>query len=159
MWALFDRAKSVAIHNKNGKGLLHQWLVTGDWWLVAVAIHNKNGKGLLQNVAVEISNILTESQSTIKMEKGYYGRLRKNIAKIQVVVAIHNKNGKGLLRKRQEPHLPAWYVVVAIHNKNGKGLLRNVCPHHGGLPQMSQSTIKMEKGYYLKLWLCQQATL
>ena len=37
----------VAIHNKNGKGLLpytYNSLVKGTW----VAIHNKNGKGLLQ---------------------------------------------------------------------------------------------------------------
>ena len=39
--------RNVAIHNKNGKGLLH--VVTGDWkdTFNNVAIHNKNGKGLL----------------------------------------------------------------------------------------------------------------
>ena len=99
------------------------------WLKFSVAIHNKNGKGLLQNVAVEISNILTESQSTIKMEKGYYGRLRKNIAKIQVVVAIHNKNGKGLLL-----HLCRLALACVF------------C--------LSQSTIKMEKGYYIRHHHC-----
>ena len=38
---------------------------------VVVAIHNKNGKGLLQKNAVVAEQKL-ESQSTIKMEKGYY---------------------------------------------------------------------------------------
>ena len=36
------------------------------------------------------------SQSTIKMEKGYYIRIAKTNKK-QPNVAIHNKNGKGLL--------------------------------------------------------------
>ena len=64
--------ESVAIHNKNGKGLL----LTID--LIArgkreVAIHNKNGKGLLQ-----ANQALKESKKE---------------------VAIHNKNGKGLLQE------------------------------------------------------------
>ena len=84
---------------------------------------------LILGRVVEISNILTESQSTIKMEKGYYGRLRKNIAKIQVVVAIHNKNGKGLLL-----HLCRLALACVF------------C--------LSQSTIKMEKGYYIRHHHC-----
>ena len=63
-----------------------------------------------------------KSQSTIKMEKGYYlnGTATDNAAQY---VAIHNKNGKGLLP----------YVNLLI--------LTNL--------SLSQSTIKMEKGYYL----------
>ena len=39
---------------------------------VVVAIHNKNGKGLLLGFDTCITTILSLSQSTIKMEKGYY---------------------------------------------------------------------------------------
>ena len=62
------------------------------------------------------------SQSTIKMEKGYYIRIAKTNKK-QPNVAIHNKNGKGLL-----PWLltmsSRFLTTVAIHNKNGQGLLQ-----------------------------------
>ena len=37
-----------------------------------VAIHNKNGQGLLQKKQKEQEIIIQESQSTIKMDKGYY---------------------------------------------------------------------------------------
>ena len=37
---------------------------------------------------------------------------------------------------------------VAIHNKNGKGLLRKLVKLAGETAAQSQSTIKMEKGYY-----------
>ena len=37
----------VAIHNKNGKGLLQILKIVEYTKLVVVAIHNKNGKGLL----------------------------------------------------------------------------------------------------------------
>ena len=37
-----------------------------------VAIHNKNGKGLLPKTKVEDAKPVVLSQSTIKMEKGYY---------------------------------------------------------------------------------------
>ncbi len=61
-----------------------------------VAIHNKNGQGLLPesgylNVLGQVS-----SQSTIKMDKGYYVQVKKSIFN-EKVVAIHNKNGQGLL--------------------------------------------------------------
>ncbi len=67
------------------------------------------------------------SQSTIKMDKGYYGircNMRHYDGELDVIsdVAIHNKNGQGLLR---DPDVPA-----------------------DVLPSMSQSTIKMDKGYY-----------
>ena len=38
---------------------------------------------------------------------------------------------------------------VAIHNKNGKGLLLKANPFTSIAKPQSQSTIKMEKGYYL----------
>ena len=62
-----------------------------------VAIHNKNGKGLLHFYFFLMSEKQKMSQSTIKMEKGYY---KKNTlySISSDVVAIHNKNGKGLLR-------------------------------------------------------------
>ena len=65
-------AKRVAIHNKNGKGLLRLFVLSLRAFAL-VAIHNKNGKGLLP--------VLEEEKSKEKRE-----------------VAIHNKNGKGLLR-------------------------------------------------------------
>ena len=39
------------------------------------------------------------SQSTIKMEKGYYVINYFNLFELGDAVAIHNKNGKGLLRE------------------------------------------------------------
>ncbi len=64
------------------------------------------------------------SQSTIKMDKGYY--IYENYVLIFLtIVAIHNKNGQGLLR--ESPYL-GWSraFAVAIHNKNGQGLLQEV---------------------------------
>ena len=43
-------------------------------------------------------SINDSSQSTIKMEKGYYGIIKTEETKV-LQVAIHNKNGKGLLPK------------------------------------------------------------
>ena len=62
-----------------------------------------------------------KSQSTIKMEKGYYKRY----------LNLHNLT-----------------TTVAIHNKNGKGLLHYVFNRFNRVNKESQSTIKMEKGYY-----------
>ncbi len=61
-------------------------------------------------------------------------------------VAIHNKNGQGLL-------LIAWFrtdrqLFVAIHNKNGQGLLQRLANCDALSKLLSQSTIKMDKGYY-----------
>ncbi len=42
-----------------------------------VAIHNKNGKGLLHTTNAITEVMVKMSQSTIKMEKGYYGKHRK----------------------------------------------------------------------------------
>ncbi len=88
-----------------------------------VAIHNKNGKGLLHNCFLEQPHLSSTSQSTIKMEKGYY-----NFSCLcyytTARVAIHNKNGKGLLLGREKRYSKN-VAKVAIHNKNGKGLLRS----------------------------------
>ena len=85
----------VAIHNKNGKGLLRDWgLGIGDWGLgIGVAIHNKNGKGLLPFPTLSAIANLTMSQSTIKGLLLYHSKP----AYENGWVAIHNKNGKGLL--------------------------------------------------------------
>ena len=64
--------KTVAIHNKNGKGLLHKYAILQKQLKKIVAIHNKNGKGLLQKREHKAEKASKESQSTIKMEKGYY---------------------------------------------------------------------------------------
>ena len=110
----------VAIHNKNGKGLLpglQKIYILKDGF---VAIHNKNGKGLLH--------------------------FEFDANEFKFVVAIHNKNGKGLLPKI--PNSSADVFCVAIHNKNGKGLLRKKGLLTNSPTIVSQSTIKMEKGYY-----------
>ena len=60
------------------------------------------------------------SQSTIKMDKGYYWNNFGNYY-ISRFVAIHNKNGQGLLLVWEK--LKPSFTAVAIHNKNGKGLL------------------------------------
>ena len=66
---------NVAIHNKNGKGLLRILAVEANK-LDAVAIHNKNGKGLLLQNLFLYKKLTLLSQSTIKMEKGYYSFLK-----------------------------------------------------------------------------------
>ena len=63
--------QTVAIHNKNGKGLLREIFRHKEVHLI-VAIHNKNGQGLLL-VYIDVQH-------------------RNNF-----IVAIHNKNGQGLL--------------------------------------------------------------
>ena len=62
----------VAIHNKNGQGLLQATLRKEGKLINSVAIHNKNGQGLLRPC---ISDSVGRGES----------------------VAIHNKNGQGLL--------------------------------------------------------------
>ena len=69
---------------------------------------------------------------------------------VSLTVAIHNKNGKGLLQKQNK--LRKNIVSVAIHNKNGKGLLHYcLYPKQQNWNIRSQSTIKMEKGYYFQV--------
>ncbi len=95
----------VAIHNKNGQGLLQSRQKRGGRRRFKVAIHNKNGQGLLH---------ITKHSSV----------------PAQVTVAIHNKNGQGLLLIRFSS---TWIVTmnVAIHNKNGQGLLLAYGFQHG----------------------------
>ncbi len=89
---------------------------------LSVAIHNKNGKGLLPLLYGIVAYFFYQSQSTIKMEKGYY-----------VIMMIED----------------LMLIKVAIHNKNGKGLLQEIrIPSGIKYLGESQSTIKMEKGYY-----------
>ena len=78
------------------------------------------------------------------MEKGYYGSFDQRRSQ-QIKVAIHNKNGKGLLLNKV--FLECRPFLVAIHNKNGKGLLPTTVQNEVQ-NEVSQSTIKMEKGYY-----------
>ena len=87
----------VAIHNKNGKGLLRNVFKCMKPHAKRVAIHNKNGKGLLRLFVLSLRAF--------------------------ALVAIHNKNGKGLLPVLEEEKSKE-KREVAIHNKNGKGLLR-----------------------------------
>ena len=47
---------------------------------------------------IELLIIKAWSQSTIKMEKGYYEE-REFDEKLTGIVSIHNKNGKGLLQE------------------------------------------------------------
>ena len=68
-----------------------------------------------------------QSQSTIKMEKGYYQMKTLLNESRFPAVAIHNKNGKGLLPVFRAVGAPN--TAVAIHNKNGKGLLLNILSH------------------------------
>ncbi len=92
-----DELAVVAIHNKNGQGLLPK-PQNPKTPKPQVAIHNKNGQGLLPNPkgsGKQIDNVV--SQSTIKMDKGYYSPLFFSLLLIMFKVAIHNKNGQGLL--------------------------------------------------------------
>ena len=63
-----------------------------------VAIHNKNGQGLLREALDDRRFTEQTSQSTIKMDKGYY-KISENLRDELNKVAIHNKNGQGLLLK------------------------------------------------------------
>ena len=52
----------------------------------------------------------------------------------------------------QKGTIPAYtFQKVAIHNKNGKGLLLIMASFGEVKHKLSQSTIKMEKGYYSKV--------
>ena len=63
----------VAIHNKNGQGLLlGKASIEQKPSNFVVAIHNKNGQGLLQENCTKLLLSFCLSQSTIKMDKGYY---------------------------------------------------------------------------------------
>ena len=92
----------VAIHNKNGQGLLPPfWL---DAYLVQnVAIHNKNGQGLLLIWDVtKVPN--TSSQSTIKMDKGYYSSI--------MLYGVEHKTGSQSTIKMDKGYYMVRYVWV-----------------------------------------------
>ena len=86
-----------------------------------VAIHNKNGKGLLPFNKCNNFVTLNSSQSTIKMEKGYY--------------LLTAETDTGVACKSQS----------TIKMEKGYYTLTVPLPVY---QCMSQSTIKMEKGYY-----------
>ncbi len=88
------------------------------------------------------------------MDKGYYA-VARIVRPGAILVAIHNKNGQGLL---QHPHIKLNNIsaIVAIHNKNGQGLLRGVENWNLWQESQSQSTIKMDKGYYMNKELLNQ---
>ena len=88
--------------------------------IIQVAIHNKNGKGLLHPTFIR-TLITDESQSTIKMEKGYYRTGFDGGTKMSITSQSTIKMEKG------------YYFG-------------EFCLAEGG--KLSQSTIKMEKGYY-----------
>ncbi len=81
------------------------------------------------------------------MDKGYYLDVMYPIL-TQEFVAIHNKNGQGLLLQRQAVDTNE-QSAVAIHNKNGQGLLHETRRLGDLAAEKSQSTIKMDKGYYV----------
>jgi hypothetical protein len=79
-------------------------------------------KGYYQTTQ-ELFCFYTLSQSTIKMDKGYY-QIKPFKKLLRIFVAIHNKNGQGLLRTILKKATGKCLLHrVAIHNKNGKGLL------------------------------------
>ena len=51
------------------------------------------------------------SQSTIKMDKGYYG-ITPLYLDVVIHVAIHNKNGQGLLQERH------YFIVQQVRRRN-----------------------------------------
>ena len=73
-------------------------------------------------------NMSQLSQSTIKMDKGYYCNGAYALDIDRDTVAIHNKNGQGLLPTNLVCLLII--MIVAIHNKNGQGLLLPNNPFH-----------------------------
>ena len=129
-------------------------------------------KGYYQQQRRQQSRLLLLSQSTIKMEKGYYAnslfapctiissqstiKMEKGYYQLQVIcrwqpnpVAIHNKNGKGLLQlPPQIIASPASQSQSTI--KMEKGYYNNCDKSQLFILHSSQSTIKMEKGYYTK---------
>ncbi len=57
----------------------------------------KMDKGYYQNLTFVVLLDKELSQSTIKMDKGYYQLVQFKNSKVKNIVAIHNKNGQGLL--------------------------------------------------------------
>ena len=88
-----------------------------------VAIHNKNGKGLLRQKIFFNKDGSNLSQSTIKMEKGYY-------AGDETDIVIEHRVGSQSTIKMEK----GYYLMSSVNRSL--------------LLFKSQSTIKMEKGYY-----------
>ena len=87
----------VAIHNKNGQGLLHTIHSTPLCysWSQSTIKMDKGYYYMLQECEIKCM----KSQSTIKMDKGYYHIDRAMSVERKANVAIHNKNGQGLLHE------------------------------------------------------------
>ena len=81
------------------------------------------------------------------MDKGYYEGT-SCMCPLRLIVAIHNKNGQGLLLNSKD-----LVVKVTLTSqstiKMEKGYYTIVNGEKVGGKDMSQSTIKMEKGYYI----------
>ena len=60
-----------------------------------VSIHNKNGKGLLLELAYTATKVSSKSQSTIKMEKGYYNKTILVVSNLVLVSQSTIKMEKG----------------------------------------------------------------
>ena len=68
--------------------------------------------------------VLLSSQSTIKMEKGYYTKKKAPCTASTYLSQSTIKMEKGYYINA--PLTPAVVLLVAIHNKNGKGLLLKI---------------------------------
>ena len=115
---------AVAIHNKNGQGLLPNKPFK-KLLRIFVAIHNKNGQGLLREEEGFGTAYFIESQSTIKMDKGYYVSKPMKSPSTKLVLSQSTiKMDKGYYRGGSKKK-NGW-ITVAIHNKNGQGLLQGL---------------------------------
>ncbi len=103
------------------------YYIVGCMWLAC----NPNGK----------------SQSTIKMDKGYYTTVNNESRYTTNIVAIHNKNGQGLLLIRNN-FLSLNITLSQSTIKMDKGYYSNTNVCVECVYYTSQSTIKMDKGYY-----------
>ncbi len=88
-----------------------------------VAIHNKNGQGLLPTKFSDAIDALIASQSTIKMDKGYY------FCYLNCFIWRVSRKSQSTI-------------------KMDKGYYRNNFKFKHKSKWKSQSTIKMDKGYY-----------
>ncbi len=116
------------------------------WATRVVAIHNKNGQGLLPQCLKKHCDKKALSQSTIKMDKGYYTHSSFWLFNCDTV-AIHNKNGQGLLPGR-DGNLPEGVELSQSTIKMDKGYYLTTVLEEEQSKEKSQSTIKMDKGYY-----------
>ncbi len=80
------------------------------------------------------------------MDKGYYTHQRL-YKPIFTIVAIHNKNGQGLLQELSNVIINL-LILSQSTIKMDKGYYQIICENTTGDHTLSQSTIKMDKGYY-----------